>query len=101
MALIYKTYLMIIKRIIVLAQCFLNSLLIYIFILIIFIVWSRKLRLREVQGRARVSQLPSAGRLDTWDFLFLTTAMDILRGLEKEMKLEKNREETLGLARRW
>lgn len=92
---------MTIKRIIVLAQCFLNSLLIYIFILIIFMLWSRKLRLREVQGRARVPQLPSGGRWDTWDFLFLTTAMDTPRGLEKEMKLEKNREETLGLARRW
>lgn len=71
------------------------------FILIIFILWSRKLRLSEVQGHARAPQLPRGGRWATQDFLFQPTAMDILRGLEKEMKLEKNGEETLGLARRW
>lgn len=68
------------------------------FILIIFILRSRKLRLNEVQGHARVPQLPSGGHWDTQDFLFQTTAMGMLRGLEKEMKREKNREETLGLA---
>lgn len=54
------------------------------FILIIFMVWSRKLRLSEVQGHTRVPQLPSNVCWDTQDFLFQTTAMDILRGLEKD-----------------
>lgn len=53
------------------------------------------MRCRDI---ARVPQLPSGGRWDTQDFLFQTTAMGMLRGLEKEMKHEKNREETLGLA---
>lgn len=93
------TLLMSIKRTIMLAQCF----LVWIacsFIFIIFILWSRKSRLGEMQWYAQSPTAPKWWGLGLKHRTFdsksqLWTHSEALR---KEMKLENNREETLRLA---